>query len=125
MSLGVACCHRQEVHIDLTIPDHGQDPLPVEVRAVGVHADRPPADQVVQVVLCLLPEGLAWLVPVGEFRGVNAKEPDTELRAVRGEGNERIAVADLLDLGNEGAEGGGVGGRQKQENNASDDGEYR
>jgi len=55
---------------------------------------------------------------VGDVVRVNSDEADVELGAVRGEGQEGVAVADALDGGDEGARGGskGMSQRGKEEN---------
>ncbi len=111
----------------MLVPHDGQDPLEL-VRPVGVHPDGLPADEVIQVVPGFFPEGLAWLVSVGDLWGVDAEEPDAELDLVAREDGERVAVGDVLDGGDEGSRGrcesGGSegeddGGNQPEEEAAS------
>jgi len=46
-------------------------------------------------------------LPVGDLRGVNAEEAEAELGLVAGQRDDGVPVADPLDLGEEGAGGGG------------------
>lgn len=52
---------------------------------------------------------------MGDLWGVNAEEADAELGLVGGDGRDGVAVADALDLGNEGEGGGGKGGTEKED----------
>ena len=46
---------------------------------------------------------LARFCAVGNLRGIDAEETDAELRAVRGDGHETVAVGDALHHCDEGA----------------------
>ncbi len=52
---------------------------------------------------------------MGDLWGVNAEEPEAKLGLILADGDEGIPVADALDLGNDGAGSGGVGGTEKED----------
>jgi hypothetical protein len=98
-----------QIYIDRTVPDHGQNPV-VAVWAVGIYADCLDPDQAVKIIASLHTEGLARFLAVGDLGRVYAQEANAELGLILGDSDDRMAVADALHGGDEGARGGGVGG---------------
>jgi len=59
--------------------------------------------------------GLARFLSRRVFWRVNAEEPEAKLGLILADGDEGIPVADALDLGDDGAGSGGVGGTEKED----------
>jgi hypothetical protein len=68
----------------------------------------------------LLPERLARLIAVRDFRGVNAEEADAELGALVGIGYHGVAVRHAFDGGERGASSRGEGRGREPKNNESE-----
>jgi len=70
-----------------------------------------------------LAKGLAGLLAMSDFRGVNPEESEAELGLVCGDGDDGITIAHALHGSRQAAGGGGVGGGRKEQEDCCNHGE--